>query len=122
MKQIPLIHVYYIYCIFTTYTTHVFNSHLYLYFINKGKKAVKVYEYVKHTKKTTSNPRKHFGDVADSEFSKFVHKGDYRLHLPTEVVRRVGLSKNLHSLYVQNMTRVVEVYDVKTELNSCKLQ
>ncbi|MFS7941683.1 putative transcription factor B3-Domain family [Helianthus anomalus] len=42
--------------------------------------------------------------------------------LPAEVVKRAGLSENLHSLFVQNMTGVVEVFDVKTELNSCRLQ
>ncbi|KAJ0764686.1 putative transcription factor B3-Domain family [Helianthus annuus] len=40
--------------------------------------------------------------------------------LPFEVVKRAGLSVNLHSLSVQKITRVVEVYDVKTKLNNRK--
>ncbi|MFS7969798.1 putative transcription factor B3-Domain family [Helianthus anomalus] len=44
------------------------------------------------------------------------------MRLSAEVVRRARLSENLHSLFVQNMTGVVEVFDVKTELNSCELR
>ncbi|XP_022032875.1 B3 domain-containing protein At5g57720 [Helianthus annuus] len=40
--------------------------------------------------------------------------------LPVEVVRRAGLSVDLHPLKVQNMVGVVEVYDVKSELNDLK--
>ncbi|KAJ0505904.1 putative transcription factor B3-Domain family [Helianthus annuus] len=40
--------------------------------------------------------------------------------LPVEVARRAGLSIDLHPLKVQNMVGVVEVYDVKSELNELK--
>ncbi|XP_022019108.1 uncharacterized protein LOC110919136 [Helianthus annuus] len=40
--------------------------------------------------------------------------------LPAEVARRAGLSLDLHPLKVQNMVGVVEVYDVKLELNELK--
>ncbi|KAJ0601492.1 putative DNA-binding pseudobarrel domain superfamily [Helianthus annuus] len=58
----------------------------------------------------------------DPEFFNFSRKGDYRLRLPAEVVDRAGLSDNLQPLYVQNMTRDVEVYETKTELNGGALR
>ncbi|MFS7960830.1 putative transcription factor B3-Domain family [Helianthus anomalus] len=87
---------------------------------DKGKKVGNVYKNVKHTKKITNNARKHSADLDDAEFFEFVRKGDYRLRLPVEVVKRAGLSVNLYSLSVQNITGVMEVYDVKTKLNGGK--
>ncbi|MFS7977090.1 hypothetical protein Hanom_Chr10g00900061 [Helianthus anomalus] len=84
-----------------------------MYFFNKGKKFGNFDKNVKHTK-ITKSARKHFADVDDAEFFEFVRKGDYRLGLPVEVVKRAGLSVNMHSLGVQNMTAVVEIYDVLT--------
>ncbi|KAM0071462.1 putative transcription factor B3-Domain family [Helianthus debilis subsp. tardiflorus] len=70
----------------------------------------------------TKNARKVSGDGLDAEFFNFSRKGDYRLRLPVEVVNRAGLSDNLQPLSVQNMTRDVEVYETKTELNSGTLR
>ncbi|KAF5774943.1 putative transcription factor B3-Domain family [Helianthus annuus] len=46
--------------------------------------------------------------------SSSVHKVK---RLPAEVARRAGLSLDLHPLKVQNIVGVLEVYDVKSELN-----
>ncbi|MFS7997411.1 putative transcription factor B3-Domain family [Helianthus anomalus] len=58
----------------------------------------------------------------DPKFFNFSRKGDYRLHLPVEVVERAGLSDNLQPLSVQNMTWDIEVYEMKTELNGGTLR
>ncbi|KAM0040997.1 putative transcription factor B3-Domain family [Helianthus debilis subsp. tardiflorus] len=69
----------------------------------------------------TMNASKRSGDGMDAEFFNFRHKGDYRLCLPVEVVKRAGLSNKLQPLSVQNITGDVEVYETKTELNDGRL-
>ncbi|KAM0070306.1 putative transcription factor B3-Domain family [Helianthus debilis subsp. tardiflorus] len=66
----------------------------------------------------TTNARKVSGDGMDAEFFNFSPKGDYRLRLTVEVVKRADLSDNLQPLSVENMTEDVEVYETNTELNS----
>ncbi|KAM0021030.1 putative DNA-binding pseudobarrel domain superfamily [Helianthus debilis subsp. tardiflorus] len=85
------------------------------------KKGIKVVQNAKHTKKMTMNASKRSGDGMDAEFFNFRHKGDYRLCLPVEIVKRAGLSDKLQPLSVQNMTGDVEVYETKTELNDGRL-
>ncbi|KAM0056018.1 putative transcription factor B3-Domain family [Helianthus debilis subsp. tardiflorus] len=83
----------------------------------KGKRAANVQKNLICRNKIIKTAKKHSGHLLDPEFFHFDHKGDYRLRLPVEVARRTGLSVDLHPLKVQSMVGVVEVYDVKSELN-----
>ncbi|XP_021991045.1 replication protein A 70 kDa DNA-binding subunit E-like [Helianthus annuus] len=56
----------------------------------------------------------------DEILSVLCAKFNLNQRLPAEVARRAGLSLDLHPLKVQNMVGVVEVYDVKLELNELK--
>ncbi|KAJ0724822.1 putative transcription factor B3-Domain family [Helianthus annuus] len=86
----------------------------------KGKRAGNVQKKRNRRNKSTKTEKKNSEHLLDPEFFHFLHKGDYRLCLPAEVARRAGLSVDLHPFKVQNMVGVVDVYDVKTELNECK--
>ncbi|XP_022004993.1 uncharacterized protein LOC110903148 [Helianthus annuus] len=86
----------------------------------KGKRAANVQKKLNRRNKIAKTAKKHSGHPLDPEFFHFDRKGDYRLRLPAEVARRAGLSLDLHPLKVQNMVGVVQVYDVKLELNELK--
>ncbi|XP_035838196.1 uncharacterized protein LOC118485825 [Helianthus annuus] len=86
----------------------------------KGKRAANVQKKLIYRNKIIKTAKKHSGHLLDPEFFHFNRKGDYRLRLPVEVARRAGLSVDLHPLKFQNMVGVVEVYDVKLELNDLK--
>ncbi|XP_021980159.1 uncharacterized protein LOC110876288 [Helianthus annuus] len=86
----------------------------------KGKRAANVQKKLNRRNKIAKTAKKHSEHPLDPEFFHFDRKGDYRLRLPAEVARRAGLSLDLHPLKVQNMVGVVEVYDVKLELNELK--
>ncbi|KAM0008915.1 hypothetical protein Hdeb2414_s0101g00793691 [Helianthus debilis subsp. tardiflorus] len=84
----------------------------------KGKRAANIQKKLNRRNKIAKTAKKkHSGHLLDPEFFHFDRKRDYRLRLPAEVARRAGLSLDLHPLKVQNMVGVVEVYDVKSELN-----
>ncbi|MFS7917224.1 putative transcription factor B3-Domain family [Helianthus anomalus] len=82
-----------------------------------GKRGDNVHKKRNFTNKSTKTAKKHYAHLLDPEFFHFVRKGEYRLRLPIEVVRRACLCVDLHPLKVQNMVGVMDVYDVKAELN-----
>ncbi|XP_021985841.1 B3 domain-containing protein REM10-like [Helianthus annuus] len=81
------------------------------------------YEWVDFSHVLSITVDKFWGKAGETSDFSPACKTMYALsRLPVEVVKRANLANNLHSLSVQNMAGVVEVYDVKMELNGGKLR